>query len=59
MKGKVFDMAWYWITAIVLGSIWALTMLVYWFNLDNKAIYYIVRPMLNKNYDKQKRDVKL
>ncbi len=59
MKGKVFDMAWYWIAAIVLGSIWALTMLVYWFNLDNKAIYYIVRPMLNKNYDKQKRDVKL
>lgn len=59
MKGKVFDMAWYWIATIVLGSIWALTMLVYWFNLDNKAIYYIVRPMLNKNYDKQKRDVKL
>ncbi len=59
MKGKVFDMAWYWIVAIVLGSIWALTILVYWFNLDNKAIYYIVRPMLNKNYDKQKRDVKL
>lgn len=59
MKGKVFNMAWYWIVAIVLGSIWALTMLAYWFNLDNKAIYYIVRPMLNKNYDKQKRDVKL
>ena len=36
-----------------------LTMLIYWFNLDNKAIYYLVRPMLNKLYNKQKRDVKL
>lgn len=32
---------------------------VYWFNLDNKLIFYGVRPILNKLYDAQKRDVKL
>jgi hypothetical protein len=37
----------------------AATLLLYWFNLDNKLIYYVVRPMLNKCYDAQKRDVKL
>lgn len=52
-------MAWYWIVAIVLAALWALTMLIYWFNLDNKLIYYVVRPMLNKCYDKQHRDIKL
>ncbi len=35
------------------------SMLIYWFNLDNKLIYYVVRPILNKLYDSQKRDVKL
>ena len=35
------------------------TMLVYWFNLDNKLIFYVVRPILNKIYDGQKRDVRL
>ncbi len=32
---------------------------VYWFNLDNKLIFYVVRPLMNKIYDSQKRDVKL
>ena len=32
---------------------------VYWFNLDNKMIFYCVRPLLNKLYDNQKRDVRL
>lgn len=35
------------------------TMLIYWFNLDNKLIFYVVRPLLNKIYDSQKRDVRL
>lgn len=39
--------------------LWVLTMVVYWFNLDNKAIYYGVRPVLNWWYDRQKRDVRL
>lgn len=52
-------MAWYWTVSIAAAALWVVTMLVYWFNLDNKLIYYVVRPMLNKGYDKQKRDVKL
>ena len=43
----------------ILGGAWVMTMLVYWFNLDNKMIYYGVRPMLNWLYDRQERDVKL
>ena len=49
----------YWIVLIALGGVWALTILMYWFNLDNKMIYYVVRPMLEKHYSKQKRDVKI
>lgn len=40
-------------------SIIPLSMLIYWFNLDNKLLYYGVRPILNKVYDSQKRNVKL
>lgn len=32
---------------------------VYWLNLDNKLIYYGVRPILNKIYDSQERDIRL
>ena len=52
-------MAWYWIVLIVLAALWLLTMLVYWFNLDNKLIYKLVQPMLKKGYNKRKRDVRL
>lgn len=58
-KGSIEKMAWYWIVLIVFAALWVLTMLVYWFNLDNKLIYKVVRPMLEKNYNKQKRDVRL
>lgn len=44
---------------IILAALIAASMAIYWFNLDNKLIYYVVRPMLNKLYDGQKRDVKL
>lgn len=44
---------------ILAVSIIPLSMLIYWFNLDNKLLYYVVRPVLNKVYDWQKRDVKL
>ena len=40
-------------------SIVPASMLIYWFNLDNKLLYYGVRPLLNKVYNAQKRDVKL
>ncbi len=29
---------------------------MYMFNLENKLIYYVVRPLLNKHYDSQVRD---
>ena len=29
---------------------------IYMFNLENKLIYYVIRPFLNKHYDSQKRD---
>ena len=44
---------------IALLSLITLSMLIYWFNLDNKLLFYVVRPLLNKLYNKQKRDVKL
>lgn len=42
----------------ILGIVPA-SMLIYWFNLDNKLLYYGVRPLLNRVYNAQKRDVKL
>ena len=29
---------------------------IYMFNLENKLIYYVIRPFLNQHYDSQKRD---
>lgn len=29
---------------------------IYMFNLENKLIYYVIRPFLNNHYDAQKRD---
>lgn len=29
---------------------------MYMFNLENKLIYYVIRPLLNKHYDSQVRD---
>ena len=47
-------------TLLILGiGGFAATLVMYWFNLDNKMIYYGVRPLLNKLYDKQKRDVRI
>ena len=44
---------------IVSLSGFAATLVMYWFNLDNKVIYYGVRPFLTRLYDRQKRDVRL
>ena len=44
---------------ILAAGIIPLSMLIYWFNLDNKLLYYGVRPILNKVYASQKRNVKL
>ena len=55
-KGKMTGII---ITLQVLLALFLLTVLIYAFNLDNKLIFYVVRPILNKKYDKQQRDVKL
>lgn len=35
------------------------TFIIYMFNLENKLIYYVVRPLLNKHYDSQVRDKRI
>lgn len=42
--------------ALVLLGAFAATFTIYMFNLENKLIYYVIRPFLNKHYDSQKRD---
>ena len=37
----------------------AVTFTVYIFNLENKLIYYVIRPLLNKHYNSQERDRKI
>ena len=35
------------------------TFIIYMFNLENKLIYYVLRPFLNKHYDAQVRDKRI
>ncbi len=35
------------------------TFALYMFNGENKLIYYVIRPLLNKHYDSQVRDRKI
>ena len=58
MKGRK-NMAWYGIIAITAAGLFLLLQLVYWLNLDNKLLFYVVRPMLNKAYDKKAGSKKL
>ena len=51
---KIFGKA-----ALMGASGFAALLAVYWWNLDNKLIFYVVRPLMNKLYDSQKRDVRL
>ena len=44
---------------IIVLSLIPASMLIYWWNLDNKLIFYVIRPMLNKHYDAQQRDIRL
>ena len=44
---------------IALLSLLPVSMLIYWFNLDNKLLYYGVRPILNKVYNTHQRNVVL
>lgn len=42
--------------ALLLFGAFVATFTIYMFNLENKLIYYVIRPLLNKHYDSQKRD---
>ncbi len=42
--------------ALALFGTFVVTFTIYMFNLENKLIYYVIRPFLNKHYDSQKRD---
>lgn len=46
---------------LLLGAagVWVGSMLIYLFNLDNKATYFLVRPLLDKLYDHRKVDEKV
>ena len=35
------------------------TFTIYMFNLENKLIYYVLRPFLNKHFDSQVRDKRI
>ena len=42
---------------LVFGGIFFVaTFSLYMFNGENKLIYYVIRPLLNKHYDSQVRD---
>ena len=44
----------------LVGSIgFVATFSIYMFNLENKLIYYVLRPLLNKHYDSQVRDKRI
>lgn len=47
-----------WVFGLGLG-VFAASLLIYWFNLENKLIYYVIRPLLQKCYAAQKRDVRI
>lgn len=45
---------------IVIGLVaFIATFALYMFNGENKLIYYVIRPLLNKHYDAQVRDRKI
>ncbi len=54
MKGKLLKRI-----ALVLLGAFAATVVIYWFNLENKLIYYVIQPLLGKIYDSRPRDVRL
>ena len=46
------------IILIIIGVLFLLTVLIYWFNLDTKIVKAIEKPMM-KHYDSIKRDNRL
>ena len=46
-------------TLLVALIAFVATCALYMFNGENKLIYYVIRPFLNKHYDSQVRDRKI
>lgn len=46
-------------TVVIALIAFVATFALYMFNGENKLIYYVVRPLLNKHYDSQVRDRKI
>ena len=46
-------------TLLVALIAFVATVALYLFNGENKLIYYVIRPFLNKHYDSQVRDRKI
>lgn len=42
--------------ALLALLLFAVTFTIYMTNSENKLIYYVIRPFLNKHYDAQVRD---
>ena len=47
-----------WTILIILAVLFALVVLIYWFNLDTKLVKALEKPMM-KHYDALKRDNRL
>ena len=45
--------------ALAALILFVVTFTMYMTNAENKLIYYVVRPLLNKHYDSQVRDRKI
>lgn len=43
-------------SALIALIVFVATFALYMFNGENKLIYYVIRPLLNKHYDSQVRD---
>ena len=46
------------IILIIVAAIFALTWIIYWFNLDTKIVKLLEKPMM-KHYDNIKRDKRI
>lgn len=45
-----------WVVFKIFFIFFTVTFGIFMLNGENKLIYYVIRPLLNKHYDSQKRD---
>ena len=54
---KILTILWKIVLALLITFV--VTFTIYMGNFENKLIYYVVRPFLNKHYDAQVRDKRI